>query len=50
MFNQDDILNGELLKQFKNSKDFSCFMEELYVRGSEEIDNSQSLAFLIFTA
>ena len=37
MINKADILNGEFLKQFKNSKDFSSFMEELYVRGTEKM-------------
>ena len=37
MINKDDILNSEFLKQFKNSRDFSSFMEELYVRGTEKM-------------
>lgn len=37
MISKDDILNGEFLKQFKDSKDFSSFMEELYVRGTEKM-------------
>lgn len=41
---KEEFLNGEFLKQFKNSKDFATFMEELYVRGVEkmlegELDN-----------
>jgi transposase-like protein len=37
MISKDDILNSEFLKQFQNSKDFSSFMEELYVRGTERM-------------
>lgn len=37
MISKDDILNSEFLKQFKDSKDFSSFMEELYVRGTEKM-------------
>jgi putative transposase len=37
MINKEDILNGEFLKQFKDSGDFSSFMEELYVRGTEKM-------------
>lgn len=37
MINKDEILNGEFLKQFKSSRDFSSFMEELYVRGTEKM-------------
>jgi putative transposase len=44
MISKDDFLNAEFLKQFKDSKEFASFMEELYVRGTEkmleaEIDN-----------
>lgn len=34
---KEEFLNGEFLKQFKNSKDFATFMEELYVRGVEKM-------------
>ena len=37
MINKDDLLNSEFLKQFKNSKDFSSFMEQLYKRGVEKM-------------
>ncbi|KAA5542063.1 IS256 family transposase [Adhaeribacter rhizoryzae] len=37
MISQEDFLNAEFLKQFKNSKDFASFMEELYVRGTEKM-------------
>ena len=37
MITKDDILNGEFLKQFKSSRDFSSFMEELYVRATEKM-------------
>lgn len=37
MISKDDILNSDFLKQFKDSKDFSSFMEELYVRGTEKM-------------
>jgi len=41
---KEDLLNSEFLKQFKNSKEFSTFMEQMYVRGVEkmleaELDN-----------
>jgi putative transposase len=41
---KDDLLNSEFLKQFKDSKEFSTFMEQMYVRGVEkmlegELDN-----------
>ncbi len=32
---KDDLLNEEFLKQFKNSKDFGSFMDNLYKRGVE---------------
>ena len=37
MISKDDLLNSEFLKQFKNSKDFSSFMEQLYKRGVEKM-------------
>lgn len=41
---KEDLLNSEFLKQFKDSKEFSTFMEQMYVRGVEkmleaELDN-----------
>jgi len=32
---KEDLLNSDFLKQFKNSKDFGTFMDELYKRGVE---------------
>ena len=32
-----DLLNEEFLKQFKNSKEFDSFIDELYTRGVEKI-------------
>jgi transposase-like protein len=37
MISKDDLLNSEFLKQFQDSKDFSSFIEELYVRGTERM-------------
>ena len=37
MISKEDFLNAEFLKQFKDSKDFASFMEELYVRGTEKM-------------
>lgn len=37
MIEKDDFLKGEFLKQFKDSKEFGSFMEELYVRGTEKM-------------
>ncbi|GEO04183.1 IS256 family transposase [Adhaeribacter aerolatus] len=37
MISKDDFLNAEFLKQFKNSKEFASFMEDLYVRGTEKM-------------
>jgi putative transposase len=37
MISKEDFLNAEFLKQFKDSKEFSSFMEELYVRGTEKM-------------
>lgn len=42
---EENFLNADFLKQFKNSAEFASFMEELYVRGTEkmlegEIDRS----------
>lgn len=34
---KEDLLDGEFLKQFKNSKDFSSFIDELYSRGVEKM-------------
>lgn len=41
---QEDLLDGEFLKQFKNSEDFGAFVDKLYKRGIEkmlegELDN-----------
>ena len=37
MITKEDFLNAEFLKQFKDSKEFTTFMEELYVRGTEKM-------------
>ena len=37
MISKEDFLNAEFFKQFKDSKDFASFMEELYVRGTERM-------------
>ena len=37
MITKEDFLNAEFLKQFKDSKEFTAFMEELYVRGTEKM-------------
>ncbi len=37
MLTKEDFLNAEFLKQFKDSKEFTSFMEELYVRGTEKM-------------
>lgn len=34
---KEDLLKSEFFKQFKNSKDFSSFMDELYKRGVESM-------------
>lgn len=34
---QEDLLNGDFLKQFKNSKDFGDFVDNLYKRGIEKM-------------
>jgi len=34
---KEEFLNSDFLKQFKTSKEFSSFMEELYVRGVEKM-------------
>jgi len=34
---KEELLSGEFLKQFKNSKDFGSFMDELYTRGVEKM-------------
>lgn len=34
---QEDLLNGDFLKQFKNSKDFGDFVDKLYKRGIEKM-------------
>lgn len=36
-FTKEDFLNSDFLKQFKDSKEFSTFMEQLYVRGVEKM-------------
>jgi putative transposase len=41
MISQEDFLNAEFLKQFKDSKDFASFMEDLYVRGTEKMLESE---------
>lgn len=35
--NKDELLNSDFLKQFKNSKEFTGFMEQLYKRGVEKM-------------
>jgi len=35
--NKDELLNGEFLNRFKNSKGFAFFMEKRYVPGPEII-------------
>ena len=37
---QEELLNGEFLKQFKDSKDFGNFMDTLYKRGVETISTN----------
>jgi putative transposase len=37
MISRHDFLNAEFLKQFKDSKEFASFMEELYLRGTEKM-------------
>jgi putative transposase len=37
MITKEDFLNAEFLKQFKDSKEFASFMDELYVRGTEKM-------------
>ena len=34
---KSEMLDGDFLKQFKTSKDFSSFMEQLYKRGVEQL-------------
>lgn len=34
---KEELLDGDFLKQFKNSKDFSSFVDELYTRGVEQM-------------
>lgn len=34
---KEELLNSDFLKQFKNSKEFATFMEQLYVRGIEKM-------------
>lgn len=34
---KEDLLAGDFLKQFKNSKDFGSFIDELYTRGVEKM-------------
>jgi len=43
---KNDVLNEEFLKQFKNSKDFSDFMESLYKRGIETMLQGEMEAHL----
>ena len=35
--NKEELLQGDFLKQFKNSNEFSTFMDELYTRGVEKM-------------
>jgi putative transposase len=35
--NKEDLLKGDFLKQFKNSKEFGSFIDELYSRGVEKM-------------
>lgn len=44
--NKEDLLNEEFLKQFKNSKDFGNFMEQLYKRGIESMLQGEMEAYL----
>lgn len=34
---KEDLLEGDFLKQFKNSKDFGHFVDQLYKRGVEQM-------------
>ena len=34
---KSEMLEGDFLKQFKTSEDFSSFMEQLYKRGVEQL-------------
>lgn len=49
MISKEDFLNADFLKQFKNSKDFTSFMEELYVRGTEKMLEGELDAHLGYT-
>ena len=44
--NKKDVLNKDFLKQFKNSKDFTNFMENLYKRGVETMLQGEMEAHL----
>ena len=44
--NKNDVLNDDFLKQFKNSKDFTHFMENLYKRGVETMLQGEMEAHL----
>ena len=46
MITKEDFLNAEFLKQFKDSKEFTTFMEELYVRGTEKILEAEIVILL----
>ena len=43
---KEDLFNSEFLKQFKDSGEFSNFMEELYKRG---VDLIQSIMLFVST-
>ena len=34
---KEDLLRGDFLKQFKDSKEFGSFVDELYTRGVEQM-------------
>jgi transposase-like protein len=44
--NKEELLKEEFLKQFKNSKDFGNFMEQLYKRGIESMLQGEMEAYL----
>lgn len=44
--NKKDVLNDDFLKQFKNPKDFTSFMENLYKRGVETMLQGEMEAHL----
>ncbi len=44
--NKDELLNSDFLKQFKDSKDFGNFMDDLYKRGVETMLEGELEAYL----